>query len=156
METSAPGYLTVGTYFLQLSELACGQLECNGNKWFIVSDLPIEPDRYDEQTLWSDHRIGVPILFNFFHGVELILKDFLVQNKISTHGHKPGRLGWANANPNVSRKQRKLRASESADRFVGVRKLTPTYKATACMRWINTAVPPSKQVGCNKGHKAVW
>lgn len=34
-------------------------------------------EEYDEITKWSDFHISNPILFNFYHGLELLLKGFL-------------------------------------------------------------------------------
>lgn len=37
-------------------------------------------EEYLRQTKWSDNRILIPVLFNFFHGVELFLKGFKYLN----------------------------------------------------------------------------
>ena len=63
--------------FLRLTEGACGQLVASNNAHFVIADSPTDPSEYQQITMWSDHSIGVPILFNFFHGVELILKGFI-------------------------------------------------------------------------------
>jgi hypothetical protein len=32
---------------------------------------------YEERTKWNDFRIGVPVLFNYYHGLELLMKGLL-------------------------------------------------------------------------------
>ena len=32
---------------------------------------------YDHKTRWNDFKIGVPILFNYYHGLELLMKGLL-------------------------------------------------------------------------------
>lgn len=66
---------TISEKFLRLAEASCAQLVANGNKHVLVSEGPID---YEEATRWSDFSVGLPILFNFFHGIELLLKGFLV------------------------------------------------------------------------------
>ena len=54
-----------------------------GNKDLIFSNgnLSDEESRknYEKQTRWNDHSIAIPVLFNFFHGTELILKGLVIQ-----------------------------------------------------------------------------
>jgi len=37
-------------------------------------------DEYRRQTRWSDNRVLIPVLFNFFHGIELFLKGIKYLN----------------------------------------------------------------------------
>jgi hypothetical protein len=53
----------------------------NGNRHIVTSDKDITPDDYEQKTKWSDFRIIIPILFNFYHGLELVLKGILLLNK---------------------------------------------------------------------------
>lgn len=32
---------------------------------------------YEEKTRWNDFNIGVPVLFNYYHGLELLMKGLL-------------------------------------------------------------------------------
>jgi len=32
---------------------------------------------YEEKTKWNDFKIGVPVLFNYYHGLELLMKGLL-------------------------------------------------------------------------------
>jgi hypothetical protein len=50
----------------------------SGNRHAVASELPLSPEEYSSQTKWSDHSVGIPIMFNFYHAVELLLKGFLV------------------------------------------------------------------------------
>lgn len=83
-------YWTIGTHFLQLAELACGELVKSGNQYFVITENLNEDDflsELHEQTKWSDINVGVPIIFNFFHGTEVLLKGFIVLNGIVPPHH---------------------------------------------------------------------
>jgi len=85
------GYWRLATDFLDLVEAACGELVENANAWVVIGDESTI-EKYRELTKWSDHRIAVPVLFNFLHGVELILKGFIsLQGNVPRH-HELTRL----------------------------------------------------------------
>jgi hypothetical protein len=71
------GYWSLATNFLKLAEASSDQLVKTGNPHVVISDFEINVSNYQEMTMWSDHSIGISILFNFFHGIELILKGFI-------------------------------------------------------------------------------
>ncbi len=54
------------------------QLIDQGNQYIIIGDTPISPKDYEEQTKWSDHNISLPLIYNFYHGLELLLKGFVL------------------------------------------------------------------------------
>lgn len=85
-------YLKLASNFLQLAEGACEQLVKSINPSVVVTKAPISPAQYARRTRWSDHSIGVPILFNFFHGIELLLKGFLATSNSTSTGHKLSQL----------------------------------------------------------------
>lgn len=91
-------YGTIALHFLRLTEGACRELVAAENAHFVLSDVPIDQaayddDAYDEATRWSDHSIGVAVLFNFYHGVELLLKGFMRTSSGSKSGaHKLSQL----------------------------------------------------------------
>jgi hypothetical protein len=76
-------YIGVGYNFLKLSINSIDEMIKQGNKRLIISSADQSNDdewkEYDEQTKWNDQNIGIPILFNFFHGTELILKGLILQ-----------------------------------------------------------------------------
>ena len=41
---------------------------------------------YEEKTKWNDFKIGVPVLFNYYHGLELLMKGLL--NEINVEPRK--------------------------------------------------------------------
>jgi hypothetical protein len=83
---NALAHWTMAVNFLRLTEGACGQLVAGKNAHVLVTDSPTDPLQYRHMTMWSDHSVGVPILFNFFHGIELILKGFIATaSKVPTH-----------------------------------------------------------------------
>lgn len=62
--------------YFNLVSNCLNELILSGNKTNIISRLEDNID-FDEATKWSDIRIIEPILFNFYHGIELMLKGIL-------------------------------------------------------------------------------
>ena len=92
-QTDQPlAFLTVACYFLRLAEGACDLLARNANRLTVVSSSPITPASYSRSTRWSDHSVGVAILFNYFHGIELLLKGFLAISGTPPGHHKLSQL----------------------------------------------------------------
>ena len=71
-------FWTTSLYYLKLVEAVADQMVCQGNQYVIIGDIPISPEDYEEQTKWSDHNISLPLLYNFYHGIELLLKGFVL------------------------------------------------------------------------------
>lgn len=74
----ALGYWTIGLQYLHLVEAVIAETIAQRNAHVVVSDQEISRDRYERDTKWSDHRLVIPMLFDFYHGIEVILKGFLV------------------------------------------------------------------------------
>ena len=68
-------YFDFSDNFFDLVEAVLNESIIHGNQTFGVfsSDADLEKE-YRELTKWSDNRIMIPILFNFFHAIELYLK----------------------------------------------------------------------------------
>jgi hypothetical protein len=71
-------HLILANHFLRLAEGAARKLVKSKNTLTVVSGSEISADEYFRKTRWSDHAIGVAVLFNFYHGIELILKGCLL------------------------------------------------------------------------------
>lgn len=75
-------YISLGYNFLQLSINAIEEMNRQGNQTLIFSDSSLSDSdtwkEYDEKTKWADQNIAIPILFNFYHGIELILKGLII------------------------------------------------------------------------------
>lgn len=80
MCAEALAYWRLATQYLDLAEAASAELVDSGNPSVVVADDPPSDAQYREASRWSDHRIGVAVLFNFYHGIELILKGFIALN----------------------------------------------------------------------------
>jgi hypothetical protein len=86
-------YFRLAYQFLNLSTEAIVEMEAQGNQtgiWSEVFDSEEESDEnYHRMTRWNDFNIGVPVLFNFYHGLELLMKGLLYlnpdQKPIKTH-----------------------------------------------------------------------
>lgn len=69
-------YWTMGEKFLNLVNGISELILRNENKSIIISDYPIYDKEFKEKTRWNDTNMAIPLLFNFYHGLELILKGF--------------------------------------------------------------------------------
>ena len=74
----ALGYWTIGLQYLHLVEAVIAETVAQRNAYVVSSDKEISWDQYERDTKWSDHRLVIPVLFDFYHGIEVILKGFLV------------------------------------------------------------------------------
>jgi len=89
----ALGFWKVGIQYLHLVQAVSSETLRQGNAHMVISDLPITADQYMEKTKWSDHNLIIPLLFNFYHGLETILKGFLCANsEQSRPSHKLSQL----------------------------------------------------------------
>jgi len=77
--------LDISLHFLKLSHnylsLVRNALEVaieQGNVFVVIKDHKISEKELTEETKWSDFNIIVPILYNFYHGLELLMKGFLI------------------------------------------------------------------------------
>lgn len=83
------GYWTIGIQYLHLVEITASETIQQGNQFVIISTNELTLEQYDSQTKWSDHQIVVPLLFDFYHGIEVLLKGFLASNGVlKANNHK--------------------------------------------------------------------
>ena len=82
MNSSA--FIGLGYNFLQLTINSIEELENQGNKNLLFLDGNLSEDeswlKYDQQTKWNDNNIAIPVLFNFYHGIELVLKGLILKS----------------------------------------------------------------------------
>ena len=107
-ETIAMRHFMLSDSFLQLVENVLNETLKTGN-----TDIYSGPPRKDIQahyrhiTKWSGSRILIPILFNFFHGIELLLKaaNYKVTPPSKSPNHKLSKLiaDFKNNYPNSTR-----------------------------------------------------
>lgn len=74
----ALGYWTTGLQYLHLVEHVIYETIAQRNAHVVISDKEISLEQYKLDTKWSDHNLVIPVLFNFYHGIEVVLKGFLV------------------------------------------------------------------------------
>jgi len=79
----AVGFWKIGIQYLHLVQAVSNENNKQGNQLFITSDAPLTEKEYSEQTKWSDHNLVIPLLFNFYHGLEVLLKGFLASQGVS-------------------------------------------------------------------------
>lgn len=73
--------LTMSIKYLCLVENVLYENIKSGNRWTLCGENEIADREYEEKTKWSDFNISIPILFNFYHGLELSLKGLLLLKK---------------------------------------------------------------------------
>ncbi|MBU1705943.1 hypothetical protein KKG19_04450 [Patescibacteria group bacterium] len=71
-------YWTIGIQYLHMVEMVAKETIEQGNKFVVDSDKEISWEQLISETRWSDHRLVIPLLFDFYHGVEILLKGFLI------------------------------------------------------------------------------
>ena len=69
-------FWTMGEKYWKLSLAVSARIARTGNEFFVTSDKPITWRQYDTKTKWNDANMGIPLLFDFYHGIELMLKGF--------------------------------------------------------------------------------
>jgi len=77
----AQSFWTVSFQYLMLVENVVREAVVRGNIWVMTKaweDGEITPKEYEEKTRWSDHKLIIPLLFNLYHGIELLAKGFLL------------------------------------------------------------------------------
>lgn len=85
----ALGYWTIGIQYLNLVQTVANETIQQGNTFVVVADDEISLEQYASQTKWSDHSLAIPLLFDFYHGVEVLLKGFLAsKGKLQNKNHK--------------------------------------------------------------------
>ena len=67
-------FLSLAIDYLHLIENVLKETVKQGNLHMLISDKHVTQDEYMDKTKWSDFHILVPILFNFYHGLELLMK----------------------------------------------------------------------------------
>jgi hypothetical protein len=76
-------YLGLSYQFWTLTKESINEMEKQGNEKLIISLYDSNQtdqeshENYYQKTKWNDFNIGVPILFNFYHGLELCMKGLL-------------------------------------------------------------------------------
>lgn len=75
------GYWRFGIQYLHLSQHVAEMIVQNGNKSVLI-EKNFANEMFDEKTKWSDHNVALPLFFNFYHGLEVVLKGFLLAKGI--------------------------------------------------------------------------
>lgn len=80
-------FISLAYNYWQLVRNSIEEMELQGNKNLITSVYKEETADnwmfYEEKTKWNDQNIGIPILFNFYHGLELFMKGLLELKNIN-------------------------------------------------------------------------
>jgi len=88
MNNKSLEFYRIGHQFLNSAKLLLEELIKSDNKNVIISDVEITERDFEQATKYSDFNIMIPILFNYYHGLELIIKGALEQKgKLSKDRH---------------------------------------------------------------------
>lgn len=71
-------FFTTSFSYLQLVENSLEESIRNNNIYLVASDHELLPGEYEEQTKWSDFNVIIPVYYDFYHGLELIMKGLLL------------------------------------------------------------------------------
>lgn len=71
-------FWTMGEKYWNLSKGVCEHIIRGRNKYILTSDREIDLNEFLRKTKWNDVNMVIPLLFNFYHGVELMLKGFIL------------------------------------------------------------------------------
>jgi hypothetical protein len=94
METEikkALSFWQIAFQYLDLSENVASLISENGNKLFSSQkgwSLEDLEEEHKKATKWTDYNHGIPVIFNFYHGIELLLKGFVIAENKQIKGHK--------------------------------------------------------------------
>jgi hypothetical protein len=91
----ALGYWRIGLEYFHIVESVVHETIRQGNIFIVIMKEPISEDTLMQETKWSDHNLIIPVLFDFYHGLEVILKGFIIASgnsvnkthNLSTHLH---------------------------------------------------------------------
>jgi len=71
-------FLKLSHNYLSLVRNALEEAIKQGNVFVVIKDHEISEKELIEETRWSDFNIIVPIFYNFYHGLELLMKGSLI------------------------------------------------------------------------------
>ena len=71
-------FLKLSHNYLSLVRNALEEAIKQGNVFVVIKNHKISEKELTEETKWSDFNIIVPILYNFYHGLELLMKGSLI------------------------------------------------------------------------------
>jgi hypothetical protein len=81
-------YFPLAHNFFNLTENVMNEMIIQGNRTQVISDVvqgmtdEKEENIFKHRIRWSDIKIGIPLMFNFYHGIELFLKGLLQEKDI--------------------------------------------------------------------------
>lgn len=89
----AKAYWTISIQYLHLVGSVATETIKQGNSWVIITDHTPSLDDFQRSMRWADHNLIIPLLFNLYHGFEVILKGFLLAADVTLKkNHKLSQL----------------------------------------------------------------
>jgi hypothetical protein len=82
-------FIPIALHFWNIVQLLVAQMQTSGNKWSIYANVNEDESQEEEEKRLNeifkrnDNNLGVPLMFNFYHGLELFMKGLLELENIS-------------------------------------------------------------------------
>lgn len=80
--TIALSFCKTGVQYLNLAEAAASKILLSKNRDHLICDKQFSEKHFARKTKWTDHNLCLPLLFNFYHGLEVLMKGFLLFKSI--------------------------------------------------------------------------
>jgi hypothetical protein len=77
----ALAYWRIGLEYFHIVQSVVGETIKQGNIFIVIMSEPISEDTFEQETKWSDHNLIIPVLFDFYHGLEVVLKGFIIASE---------------------------------------------------------------------------
>lgn len=80
---------------MDLAECVAREIVNTGNTWILIQEgtnWTEQEAKYKQLTKWADYNQGIPVIFNFYHGLELLLKGFLFAEGVGKKSHSVSNL----------------------------------------------------------------
>lgn len=84
---------SIAQSFLLSAKFQAKRIADSGNQSIVLSDEPLDGDKYDDVTEANDTNLAIPTIYSFYHGLELLLKGALIsKNQLSQKNHDLDKL----------------------------------------------------------------
>jgi len=83
---------TVASKYFNMAMRTATEIAVHGNPSSAVNTRPLTAEEIQDRSKWSDTDLSVPLLFSFYHGLEVMIKGFLMAEGQPAKGHKLSKL----------------------------------------------------------------
>lgn len=80
-------YFLTGVQYLEAAKVISREIIKHDNTSIVISKKPINYKELSEKTQYSNERLILPLMFNFYHGLELMIKGFTIMKNCKFNNH---------------------------------------------------------------------